>query len=1104
MFFQDSLAEVVRKLRTISGGAEEETIHKCIADTQNEVNSPNAKVRITAIQKATYFHMLGYSSTFANFRVVELMASSTFLYKRIAYLAACTSFTEDTDVVPLTTALLKRDLSSSSQYEVGLALYCIASIATPDMAQDVVADVVNLLTHPLSYVRKKATLSLYRIFLNYPESLRVTYTKLKEKLDDNAERCDADPAVRGAVVCVLCELARRNPANFLGLSLPFYSLLSSVHSNWTLIKIVKVFGHFAPLEPRLGKKLVEPLSNLMKTTGAKSVQYECILAVASGMSKVPSITQLASEKVCLFVEDADPNLRFLGLEAMSLLVRDNRKLLMHQRDVVLRLLDDADPTIRLKALVVLRDLTSRKTIVSHITHMLRRAVRSPPDEEWSNAVVQKIIEVAQINDYEWVEDFEWYLGVLIELSLLDIAEYRYGGLVEKEIVVVLARVNGVRRYGVEELVTLLSNARLLCCDAAHSSQWRVICAAAFVCGEYPYWLPNVGGVCKTLLSEAISRLPSAAQLACVTAVGKIAAFVYQPCTRHLELCNGEESCKMAEEVAGSSQVSFADLCSGVLFPPSKASFSESGDTADSSSCGLDRFLHSIYPLVQERSRLVSYQIQEYPEMGWKLYDAELPPVATGAQDVIELPADLDLEAPFCGDLHSLLQLTSSDDEEKEGIDDDLHPGLGDLNLEYRVEQQRRSEQIRRAEMSVYYLRDGGKDDAAGVAVDGEASSPLTAAADGSSTWASGAQRRVGGVESHARRHRKIHSINRNLSKPEGYSEEKAAQGRQGAEAEAEDEATRKLRQIDVTRALRASERLPEAMPYSQILQQQQGGRGGGGGAMDGAAFSYASDELDPVLLFREHQLRLYVTVADCKATKQGYLLKCVFECVNELPSSSVYDVVVRIDSSDAAGGASFQTKDIEDAAATPPVDGASIASKIVSSASIRATITLQLPKLPLDLRASPLPLVLQWRAKRKAMMANASLPLRYTNFARHLTPAMAPTSAEYLNSIVPQLVREGGMHTASVRLPKATMSTRLLATQRLLRLIAIDVYRCGVTLYGQLHTRRSESHRSHVAVLLHQSSATSDELVIAVRGGVPALGAALCEELAEALRKVDL
>uniref|UniRef100_A0A0A9Y081 AP-3 complex subunit delta-1 n=1 Tax=Lygus hesperus TaxID=30085 RepID=A0A0A9Y081_LYGHE len=129
------------------------------------------------------------------------------------------------------TALLKKDLNSSNQYEVGLALYCISSISTPHLARDVVVDVVHLLNHPRAYVRKKAVLCLYKLFLQYAECLRPTYPKLKQKLEDGDEHADHDASVRGAVVCVLCELARRNPANFIGLAVPFYSLLSSVHSN---------------------------------------------------------------------------------------------------------------------------------------------------------------------------------------------------------------------------------------------------------------------------------------------------------------------------------------------------------------------------------------------------------------------------------------------------------------------------------------------------------------------------------------------------------------------------------------------------------------------------------------------------------------------------------------------------------------------------------------------------------------------------------------------------------------------------------------------------------------------------------------------------------
>ncbi|KAK7201832.1 adaptor complex protein (AP) 3 delta subunit 1 [Novymonas esmeraldas] len=1109
-FSQYSLAAVVRSLRSAPGGTEEEAVDKFIADTKVEVNGADARVKMTAIQKATYFHMLGYSSQYANFRVVEMMASPIFLHKRVAYLAACLTFTEDTDVISLMTASLKRDLGSGDQFRIGLALYCIASICTPDMAQDVVADIVNLLGHPRAYVRKKATLSLYRIFLSYPESLRVTYGRLKEKLEDNHEKADTDPAVRGAVVCVLCELARRNPANFLGLAVPFYSLLSSVHSNWTLIKIVKVFGYFAPLEPRLGKKLVEPITSLITTTGAKSVQYECLLAVANGMSRVASLTALAVEKIRGFVEDADPNLKFLGLEALSRLVgaSENRKLLADQREAVLRCLDDPDGTIRLKALHLLRDLTTRKTAVSHINHMLDRCVRVPPDEEWSNAVIRTIVETAQMDDYEWVQDFEWYLGVLLDLCEVELTAYAHGAFVEQELVCILSRVNAVRRVGVEEMVRLLTNVRLLGCDRHHSTQWRLLRAAAFICGEYPHWIPDVAETCRSLLGEPMTLLPAEVQLACVVAVGKIAAYVQQPCTRHVELCNGEEDSRAVDEAERPPPPSLEELTRSVLLP-------EGAEGEQRGHRGLRRFCHSAFPSVLERAHLVQYQVEEHPEVGPKLYEADLVPVAAGAQDAIDQPDDVDLDLPFCADVAALMALSGSDDDEDvagggagrgyggvgDGADDLLD---ANFNLEYRIEQQRRTEQARREEMAAYYLHDAAEASSATCDDAGTAPPPHRAARqigrDGepSSSGAS-APSRHGHLARHHRRPQKVHSINRQLSKPVNYAEKPVPHHRRTATPE-EDEATRKLRNIDVTRALRADERLPVTLSYAQLLEgQRQAGRGGSAAARaDALAAALQAPEPLPITLHDERPLRLFATVTGCKVRKDGFHLSCAVECVNSSSSSAIHDVrlttaptpafdadsvLLRLDGDDSEQG-----------------DGASVcvAERVKGAATARATVIVRLSQLPPSFEEAPVSLSLSWTAERRPQHATVSLPLHYVYFTKPVLPSSVLTSHEYLEDVVGGVLAAAPIASAFVPCSKTAIMTGVAAAMPQLRLAPIDVFKNALSMYGLLHGRKSELAHTHVAVLLHEQEVDGARgLLVTVRCHYPALSESLILKLAE-------
>lgn len=95
----------------------------------------------------TYFqlHMLGYSMEWAAFHVIEVMSQQQFNLKRIGYQAAAQTFTPTTDVVMLATQLMRKDLKSTQQYESGLAINGLSTICTPDLARDLVSDVVALM-----------------------------------------------------------------------------------------------------------------------------------------------------------------------------------------------------------------------------------------------------------------------------------------------------------------------------------------------------------------------------------------------------------------------------------------------------------------------------------------------------------------------------------------------------------------------------------------------------------------------------------------------------------------------------------------------------------------------------------------------------------------------------------------------------------------------------------------------------------------------------------------------------------------------------------------------------------------------------------------------
>lgn len=1029
ILFQNSLAEVVRKIRNGKKN-ENETIQQCLAEIKSEVTSTAQSVKVTAVIKLTYFAMMGYSGDYGAFNIIEVMADPQFQNKRTGYVAASLTFTERTDVLPLVTALLTKDLRSSNQFEVGLALYCLASVCTPDLAKDLVSDVVNLLGNPRVYIRKKAVLCLYKIFIQFPEALRPTYPKLKEKLEDNGDRADNDPGVRGAIVSVLCELSRRNPQNFLNVAVPFFGMLSSVHNNWTLIKIIKVFGYFAPLEPRLGKKLVEPLTNLISTSGAKSVQYECIYAVANGMSKVSALTKLACEKMKNFVEDPDQNLKYLGLDAMTRVMIESPKMLSDQRDVILACLDDTDNTIRRKALELLKGVSTKKNLVSTINSMCDRCVRNPPDEDWSNLVIQTIIETAQSEDYLNVQDFEWYIGVLIDLSLIELSTFKHGGLIQREIVTICTRVNAVRQFAVEALGQLLSNSNILNCNATRSTQWEVLKAVAFVCGEYPHWIADKRLVCIYLLSERIALLPPDVQVQCVAAAGKIYSFALKPCARHLELQNGEEEGELPVDAITAEDLKMA------LLPP------EDGPLRK----GLNLFCHSVFPDVQERAQFVFYHLQSAPELAHLFYELELTAIAAGAQEAVGLPEGLDLDKAFCDNIPALVP--DSDPDTESDDDEDAPVAASDKN---------RKDGTRREENSAFYIKDAGfdrRDDDLPPVVKLEAVS--AAASSLRNTRSAG---------------RKVHTMTRDLSKPANYVATSSSKRTKSPE---EDEATRRLRAIDVTKALAPEERLPEATPYAKLLLK--------GSAAEAPPVEEAKRHFDTVTLCEDRHCRLEAQVLECKAKKEGIRLSITFGTTNLSSSSSLYDVNIAIN------GCAFATIGAHDG------DDGSLAERIKPTVTTHKEISLMLSSLPESFGES-VPLVLNFTKEKKGVSIAVAFELKFGYFVD--AEAEAVKSEEFNGPILTSLA-EATCLSAHVPLGKKKTALILLPSiRRGLSLSNVDVYKDCLALYVRLVHRKNSADKSHVAIVLREEKVDgTNGITILAKSHYPAIVEAAITEIA--------
>uniref|UniRef100_A0A8C4T0M7 AP-3 complex subunit delta-1 n=1 Tax=Erpetoichthys calabaricus TaxID=27687 RepID=A0A8C4T0M7_ERPCA len=597
--FDKNLQDLVRGIRNHKED-EAKYISTCIDEIKQELKQDNIAVKANAVCKLTYLQMLGYDVSWAAFNIIEVMSSSKFTYKRIGYLAASQCFHEGTDVIMLTTNQIRKDLSSPNQYDTGVALTGLSCFVTPDLARDLANDIMTLMSHTKPYIRKKAVLIMYKVFLKYPESLRPAFPRLKEKLED------PDPGVQSAAVNVICELARRNPKNYLSLAPLFFKLMTSSTNNWVLIKIIKLFGALTPLEPRLGKKLIEPLTNLIHSTSAMSLLYECVNTVIA-VTKIVLIIVRINILSCTVV-------KYLGLLAMSKILKTHPKSVQSHKDLILQCLDDKDESIRLRALDLLYGMVSKKNLME-IVKKLMIHVDKAEGTTYRDELLTKIIDICSQSNYQYITNFEWYISILVELTRLE--GTRHGHLIASQMLDVAIRVKAIRGFAVAQMAMLLDNAHLLAGNTQRNGICEVLYAAAWICGEFSEHLEDPLQTLEAMLRPKVTTLPGHIQAVYVQNAVKLFAAVLTRRETAGEKQAAQETTEMLIEKLPQF-VQSADL-----------------EVQERASC--------ILQLVKYIQKLQAKEVSVAEEVT-ALFAGELNPVAPKAQKKVPVPEGLDLDA----------------------------------------------------------------------------------------------------------------------------------------------------------------------------------------------------------------------------------------------------------------------------------------------------------------------------------------------------------------------------------------------------------------------------------------------------------------------------
>lgn len=263
--------------------------------------------------------------------------------------------------------------------------------------------------------------------------------------------------------------------------------------------------------------------------------------------------------------------KYLGLLAMSKILKTHPKSVQAHKDLILACLDDKDESIRLRALDLLYGMVSKRNLMQIVRCLLGHMERAE-GSAYRDELLYKVIEICAQGSYQYVTNFEWYLTVLVELIQLETGS-KHGGVIATQLLDVAIRVQAVRAFAVAEMTALLESFPVVALNSGTggstrnsaaggsssatsasaswtstsgaSSMYEVLYAAAWIVGEFAGELSDPERSLNVLLQPR--QLPGHIQAVYVQNVLKLFAHI---CTTCLERGDVDTLVRLSDVLLG--------------------------------------------------------------------------------------------------------------------------------------------------------------------------------------------------------------------------------------------------------------------------------------------------------------------------------------------------------------------------------------------------------------------------------------------------------------------------------------------------------------------------------------------------------------------------
>jgi AP-1 complex subunit gamma-1 len=355
---------------------------------------------------------------------VNLLASSNFTEKRIAYSALSLLLDERSEVLLLSTQTIKKDLESPNFSIIAMALNAIGEVCTADMCRELATEVTRLMQNPNSYIKKKAACACSKIVRKCPELIdsfiKPLYSYFEERnhgvvlsgLSLMVQIFKIDPSFIKKFTKFM-PFVIKHLKNLIAISYsPEYDV-NGITDPFLQAKLLEGLQYFGKDNRDLSEEMRDILSSVSSSTeGSKNtgiaILYELVRTI-NGIEADQALKSLSNTILGKLLVNRDSNYKYIALNTLREVVKTDLSSVQKHKNTILECLKDNDISIKRRALdltYLIINSSNIKQIVKECLSFLLKA-----EDEIKLELTAKICQ--SLDKYS--PSLKWQIDTLIKM-----------------------------------------------------------------------------------------------------------------------------------------------------------------------------------------------------------------------------------------------------------------------------------------------------------------------------------------------------------------------------------------------------------------------------------------------------------------------------------------------------------------------------------------------------------------------------------------------------------------------------------------------------------------------------------------------------------------